>query len=72
MPPLQKQPVTRTGRSISRDCHPAAALSVKITPANLSFVPSQLLSRLAVSKFTSYFWLVIHYVNLKAGFGGLF
>lgn len=44
----------------------------QLFPANLSFPPCQLLPKLSVSKFTSYFWLVLHYVNLKAGFWGFF
>lgn len=44
----------------------------QLFPANLSFPSCQLLSNLSVSKFTSYFWLVLYYVNLKAGFWGLF
>lgn len=44
----------------------------QLFPANLSFPPCQLLSKLSVSKFTSYFWLVLFYVSLKAGFWGLF
>lgn len=44
----------------------------QLFPANLSFPSCQLLCKLSVSKFTSYFWLVLYYVNFKAGFWGLF
>lgn len=49
-----------------------AGLSVMIVPTNLSFLPFQLLSQLSFSKLISYFCLVLHYVNLKAGCRRLF
>jgi len=62
---LQKESVSKMGAGIS---HSRWLCRLQLFSANLS---CQLLSKLSISNLTSFFWLVLHDVNLKVGFWGL-